>query len=47
MDYPLSTAGNDLSADFANNTMNDSLLKSQLRSSVIVNDNKSGSGAFN
>ncbi len=47
MDYPLSTAGNDLSADFGNNTMNDSLLKSQLRSSVIVKDNKSGSGAFN
>lgn len=28
MDHPLSTPGNDHSADFGNNTMNDSLLKS-------------------
>lgn len=38
MEYPLSTNGNELSADFGNNSMNDSLLKNQLRSSVIVND---------
>lgn len=38
MDYPLSTNGNELSADFGNNSMNDSLVKNQLRSSVIVNE---------
>ncbi len=27
MDYPLSTHGNELSADFGNNSMNDSLFK--------------------
>ena len=40
MEYPLST--NELSADFGNNSMNDSLLKNQLRSSVIVNNDKLG-----
>ena len=38
LDYPLSTAGNEMSADFGNNTLNDSLLKNHLRSSAIVPD---------
>jgi hypothetical protein len=49
MEYPMSTNGNELSADFGNNSMNDSLLKNQLRSSVIVNDklNSFGQGITN
>jgi hypothetical protein len=45
LDYPLSTVGNEMSADFGNNTLNDSLLKNHLRSSVIVPD--SSKAAYN
>ena len=47
LEYPLSTAGNELSADFGNNTLNDSLLKNQLRSSVLVPDSNKSSSAYN
>lgn len=43
MDHLQSTLGGlpgDLSAEFANNTLNESMLKNQLRSSVIVESTK-------